>query len=150
MGFDINIKDKLLSTKASREGIINNEAFDRLQKLISDVILENYKDKAPSLIRYIEDGTRNIISYHQKEFDFLSKNINYTVFDVKQKKFIYNCPLFFKLKEEGKVYKVAFLSPYLYNTNPQEYMQAIIPHCDFVVFATLNICLLYTSDAADE
>lgn len=141
MGVDINIKGRLLSTKASREGIINNEAFNRLHELISDVILENYKDKAPSLIRYIEDGTRNIISYHQQEFDFLSKNINFMVFDVKQKKLINYCPLFSKLREEGKVCKVAFLSPYLYNTNPQEYLQAISPYCDFIVFATLNMHL---------
>lgn len=141
MGVDINIKGRLLSTKASREGIINNEAFNRLHELISDVILENYKDKAPSLIRYIEDGTRNIISYHQQEFDFLSKNINFMVFDIKQKKLINYCPLFSKLREEGKVCKVAFLSPYLYNTNPQEYLQAISPYCDFIVFATLNMHL---------
>ena len=141
MGVDINIKGRLLSTKASREGIINNEAFNRLHELISDVILENYKDKAPSLIRYIEDGTRNIISYHQQEYDFLSNNINFMVFDIKQKELINNCPLFSKLREEGKVCKVAFLSPYLYNTNPQEYLQAISPFCDFIVFATLNMHL---------
>lgn len=141
MGFNINIKDRLLSTKASREGVITNAAFDKLQALISDIILENYKDKASSLIRYIVDGTHNIISHHQQEFDFLSKNINYMVFDVKQRKIIESCPLFSKLREQTKVCKVAFLSPYLCETNRQQYLQEIILYCDFVVFTTLNMHL---------
>lgn len=141
MGYDINIKGKLLLTKASREGIIKNADFDKLQALISNVILENYKDKTSSLIRYIEDGTHNIISYHQQEFDFLSKNINFTVIDIKNGEVINNCPLFSKLRENGKTLKVAFLSPLLYKTNPQQYLQAIMPHCDFIVLATLNMHL---------
>lgn len=70
MGFDINIKDKMLSTKASREGIVKDSAFVDFQKMISNLVLDHYKSNPSSLVRYITIGTRNIISRDQREYNF--------------------------------------------------------------------------------
>ena len=44
MGFNINII-KVALDQSFQRGVITNAAFDKLQALISDIILENYKDK---------------------------------------------------------------------------------------------------------
>lgn len=139
MGFDINIKNKMLSTKASREGIVINSAFTDLQKMISNLVLDHYKDNPSALVSYIEDGTRNIISRNQREYNYLTESITFTVLDVKQNIFFNNYPLFFELRKAACVCKVAFLSPTLLNYNSSGYLKAIIPNCDFIVFAGLNM-----------
>jgi len=139
MGFDINIKTKMLSTKASRDNIIKDEAFYNLQDMISSMVLDHYREKPSALIRYLESGTHNILSSRQAEFDFLAENIKYTVFDIKNKLILQDFPLFFELKKQRKACKIAFLSYYLYCKNPEAYLKELIPNCDYILWAALDM-----------
>jgi len=139
MGFDINLKNKTLSVKASREGIIKDAAFELLQNSISDIVLEYYHDNPGTLVQYIEDGSRNIITKRQQEYDFLSNNIRYTVIDTKQGKILQNYPLFAELKQEKLTCKIGFISLNLYRLNSEVYGKEILSSCDYVVLASSNM-----------
>lgn len=135
MGFDINIKNKLLLVKASREGIIKDAKFEFLQNLISDIVLEYYNDNPSTLVQYIEEGIRNIITQRQKEFDFLSNNIKYIVVDTKRNEIFKDYPLFVKLKQQKCTCKIGFISLNLYHSHSESYEKELLSSCDYVVFA---------------
>lgn len=139
MGFDINLKDKILSIKASREGIIKNAAFELMQNSISDIVIEYYRDNPSTLVQYLEDGVRNIITKRQREYDFLSKNIKYTVIDTKQGKVLRDYPLFAELKQAKCTCKIGFISLYLYRFNSENYGKEVISSCDYVVLANQDM-----------
>lgn len=139
MGFDINIKTKMLSTKASRENIIKDSAYIKLQDMISDLVLEHFRERPNELVRYLERGTQNIISKRKAEYDFLIENLKYFVIDTKNNTVDHNSPLFYDLQKQKEVCKIAFLSPSLYGKNPEKYIADIIPRCDFIIVSALDM-----------
>ena len=139
MGYDINLKTKTLSVKASREGIIKDSAFRSLQNMISDLVLDYYKDTPASLIRYIQDGLQNIITRRQREYDFLSNNIKFIVVDTKQNKIYQDYPLFAELREKKCLCKIGFISSNLYRCNAEAYKKEVFSSCDYIVLANSDM-----------
>lgn len=61
LGYDINLKHRLLSTKASREGVVEDDQFERLQKMVRSFVLDYFKNNKDVFLKYLAPGTGNIL-----------------------------------------------------------------------------------------
>lgn len=60
--YNLNIKKKYLTLKASREGVVENDNFHSIRKEIGKAVIEYYKDKPLALLPFLNDGRGNTLS----------------------------------------------------------------------------------------
>lgn len=105
LGYDINVKKRLLSTKASREGIIDDNCFKQLQEDIRGFVLDYFKGHTDTLIKYLSPGTGNILSKNENELKFLKDNIYFISLNKGKKENI----TFTRLEATGKHTRIALV-----------------------------------------
>lgn len=75
LNFDVNIKKKYLTLKASRENVIANDNFRSIRSEIGKIIMNYFKNKPFVLSKFLQDGRSNSLSKIREENIFLSDAI---------------------------------------------------------------------------
>ncbi|MCI8400535.1 MAG: HD domain-containing protein [Lachnospiraceae bacterium] len=71
--YNLNIKKKYLTLQASREGLVENDNFNKTRIEIGKCIIQYYKDSPIALSRFLDTGKGNVLSMVKEENDFLAE-----------------------------------------------------------------------------
>ncbi|MCI8311409.1 MAG: HD domain-containing protein [Lachnospiraceae bacterium] len=70
--YNLNIKKKYLTLKASRENVIENDNFNSIRAEIGKCIIDEYKDNRLALLQFLDTGRNNVLSNIIEENIFLA------------------------------------------------------------------------------
>lgn len=80
MEYDLNIKKKYLTLKASREKIVENDNFKDIKSIIEKNIIEYYKGNPSKLYQFMIDGRTNALSNIKEVNEFLMNVVFISVY----------------------------------------------------------------------
>lgn len=141
LGYDINIKSRLLSTKASREDIIDDNGFTRFRIAISEIILNFFKANNKILFWYMPFGTGNILSDNERELKFLKDNIFFCGLKSGQNG-VFEPINFSDFEKSGKSFKIAFVFEKILNcilnTHGENYIANLFNEYEYIIKCSNN------------
>ncbi len=70
--YNLNIKKKYLTLKASRENVIENDNFNAFRTEVGKCIINHYKGNPPTLSPFLDTGRGDVLSYIKEENIFLA------------------------------------------------------------------------------
>lgn len=135
--YNLNIKRKYLTLKASRENVIENDNFNKIRIEVGKCIINHYKENPLALSQFLDTGRGNVLSDIKEENIFLASVV--MIRTVIEEKY---CDITIEQLLEllnGRKLKIAIIDQKvndIFKTNEEEYYRFKSEH--FIILSQFN------------